>query len=228
MRKIRSKIQVIHEDADILVIDKPAGLLTSTVPRERRATALAMGRDYVRSREPRARVGLIHRLDRDASGLLIFSKNNGAYASLKRQFFHHRVERIYTAIVRGVPNPRSGRIESRLIELPDGRMVRTRISSKGQLAVTEYQTVASRGDFSLLRIKLHTGRKHQIRSQLAQRGNPIVNDPMYAGEKPDGRLMLAATELSIEHPRTGERKTFRIDPPRELARLVPTNDPDNS
>src|SRR5690349_11936946 len=102
------RLRIIHEDRDILVVDKPAGLLTSTVPREKRPTLLKMVREYVAQREPRARVGLIHRLDRDASGLLIFSKNHQAYVSLKQQFFKHKVERIYLAVVHGVPTPPAG------------------------------------------------------------------------------------------------------------------------
>src|ERR1051325_11794745 len=114
------RLHIIYEDGDILVVNKPAGLLTSTVPREKRPTLLKMVREYVAQREPRARVGLIHRLDRDASGLLIFSKNDAAYRSLKTQFFHHEVERVYAVVVRGVPDPRAGRIESDLVERPDG------------------------------------------------------------------------------------------------------------
>src|SRR6266516_370866 len=104
---------LVYEDRDVIVIDKPAGLLTSTVPREKRPTAFAMLKEAVNAREPRARVGLIHRLDRDASGLLVFSKNHAAFRSLKQQFFDHSVDRVYLAIVRGQLNPRGGRIKSR-------------------------------------------------------------------------------------------------------------------
>src|SRR3954454_21077197 len=119
-RRPHLPFKVIHEDDDLIVIDKPAGLLTSTVPREPRTTAFALLRDYVKQREPRARVGTIHRLDRDASGLLVFSKNERAYRALKDQFFHHTVHRVYLAIVRGKLNPPSGRIESWLVEQNDG------------------------------------------------------------------------------------------------------------
>src|SRR5262245_66217776 len=106
------RMRIIHEDVDILVVAKPAGLLTSTVPRERRPTLLKMVREYAAQHDPRARVGLIHRLDRDASGLLVFSKNHDAYESLKRQFFRHTVDRIYLAVVRGRLNPPAGKIRS--------------------------------------------------------------------------------------------------------------------
>ena len=214
---------IVHEDDDILVIDKPAGLLTSTVPREKRPTALAIVREYVKQRDgPRARVGLIHRLDRDASGLLVFSKNDAAYASLKTQFFRHTVERVYAAIVRGKLTPPAGRIASRLMELPDGRVVTTRRPDKGQEAVTDYTTLRATKQVSLLEVKLETGRKHQIRAHLVERGAPILNDRLYDRDATlTGPLMLAAVRLALDHPRSGERMAFRIDPPREMTDIVP-------
>jgi 23S rRNA pseudouridine1911/1915/1917 synthase len=219
---------IVHEDDDILVIDKPAGLLTSTGPREKRPTALAMVREYVRQRDgQRARVGLIHRLDRDASGLLVFSKNDAAYASLKTQFFRHTVERVYAAVVRGKLTPPAGRIESRLMELPDGRVVTTRQHAKGQAAVTDYATLRVVGKRSLLEVKLETGRKHQIRAHLVERGTPILNDPLYDRDaQPRGRLMLAAVRLALDHPRTNRRMTFRVDPPREMVEIFPRGEPE--
>ena len=159
---------IIFEDDDILVIDKPAGLLTSTVPREKRPTAPALVRGYVAARDARSRVGLIHRLDRDASGLLIFSRNHAAYESLKRQFFEHSVRRTYDALVHGVPTPVRGRIESFLIERADGTVHSTREHGTGQCAITDYETVWRTGGVSLLRVTLLTGRKHQIRVHLSE------------------------------------------------------------
>jgi 23S rRNA pseudouridine1911/1915/1917 synthase len=158
---------------------------------------------------------VIHRLDREAEGILVFSKNDEAYRALKRQFFEHSVERIYAALVSGRPKPAKGRIESYLVELPNGSMRNTANPKKGQWAITEYETVSSNGEFSLLRVKLHTGRKHQIRAQLSQRGWPIVGDAMYGPRKqPRLPLMLAATTLALTHPRTGERMRFEIPPQR--------------
>jgi 23S rRNA pseudouridine1911/1915/1917 synthase len=210
--------RIFHEDADILVVDKPAGLLTSTVPGERRPTLLAAVRAYVSSRDPRARVGLIHRLDRDASGLLVFSKSDHAYHSLKTQFFHHAVERVYLAITDGVPNPRQGRIESRLEERADGTVYSTSKPDQGERAITRYDVVEVVRKRALVRVTLETGRKHQIRVHLAQRRSPIAGDRIYGKQDaPAPRLMLAAVKLGFTHPRTGERVEFEVKPPKSFA-----------
>ena len=201
-------LTLIHEDEDILVIDKPVGLLTSTVANERRATALAIVRNYVASREPRAQVGLIHRLDRDASGLLVFSKSHRAYKSLKTQFFKHTVERAYEAIIEGKLNPLKGRIESQLIERADGTVRSTPHSSgKSQRAITDYETVETMGKQSRVLVRLLTGRKHQIRVHLSERGHPIVGDTVY-GDAKAGPLRLRAVRLVIDHPQTLKRIAF--------------------
>ncbi|MDB5290383.1 MAG: rluD4 [Phycisphaerales bacterium] len=216
-RSIPEGLRIIFEDADILVADKPAGLLTSTVPRELRPTLLAKVREYVLSTEPRARVGLIHRLDRDASGLLIFSKSDLAYQSLKTQFFKHTVRREYTAIVHGTPRPAKGTIETRVTERTDGTVHTTRQIGKGELAITKYEVLKSEGGLSRLRVMLETGRKHQIRVHLSERATPIVGDSVYGKEGDKApRLMLAATRLTIRHPRDGKEMTFEIPPPGEF------------
>lgn len=210
--------KIVHEDDDLLVIDKPAGLLTSTVPNEKRPTVLAMVREYVAAKQPDAQVGLIHRLDRDASGLLVFSKNHETYLSLKHQFMRHTVSRIYLALVHNVPVPRKGTIDTRLLERADGSVYSTREPKRrSERAVTHYETVSAKDGRSLIRVKLETGKKHQIRAHLSERGVPIVNDPIYSTIPPKGRLMLAAVELELEHPRTAKRMTFRADLPGDFA-----------
>jgi RluA family pseudouridine synthase len=240
------RLRIAYEDDDLLVVDKPPGLLTSTVPREKRPTLLAIVRRHVegngaiangrardsgvrkraRTRaESEPRVGLIHRLDRDAAGLLVFSKNHEAYRSLKQQFFDHTVERVYTAVVAGVPTPRAGRIESRLVERADGTVHSTDRPGAGEFAATEYETIEEGRRRSVLRVKLHTGRKHQIRVHLSERGVPILGDAVYGRDNaPEGApLHLAATSLSFTHPRTGERKTFEL--PRPNWSILPSPSP---
>lgn len=216
--------QVIFEDDDLLVVHKPAGLLTSTVPREPRPTLLAMVQADQRRRNPRARVGLVHRLDRDASGLLVFSKTDAAYTSLKTQFFHHTVQRVYHAVVRGTPSPPAGRIQTRLVERADGVVYSTRQAGRGEVAITDYALVRTVRRLSLVRVTLETGRKHQIRVHLAGRNWSILGDSVYGhGEKspPETGLMLAATRLGFKHPRSGERVSFEIPLPAEMLAHVP-------
>jgi 23S rRNA pseudouridine1911/1915/1917 synthase len=212
MVQSKSDWRVIYEDRDVLVVSKAAGLLTSTVPRERRPTLLAAVRQYVGEREPRARVGLIHRLDRDAQGLLVFSKSHEAYQSLKSQFFHHTVDRQYTAVVEGTPSPPKGTVRSRLVERADGTVYSTRRPVGGQTAVTDYEVVSHAAKRSVVSATLQTGRKHQLRVHLRDRGSPVVGDKLYGKPDPAG-LRLAATRLAFDHPRTGKRMEFNLPPP---------------
>jgi 23S rRNA pseudouridine1911/1915/1917 synthase len=212
-------LDIVFEDEDVLVVNKPAGLLTSTVPGERRPTLLAQVRQHIFAQSRTALVGLIHRLDRDASGLLVFSKNNGAYQDLKDQLFRRTMGRVYMAVVDGTPKPASGRIEMKLVEWADGKVRPTTRGDSGEHASTDYETVATGGGRALLRVTLETGRKHQIRVHMAEKGYPIVGDPLYNPRK-GGELMLCAAELSFRHPRTGEVKRFQVAPPAQFAALV--------
>lgn len=216
-------LDVRYEDTDVLVVFKPVGLLTSTVPREKRPTLLAMVRRYLERPGSPAITGLIHRLDRDASGLLIFSKNDEAYVSLKSQFFYHSVGRTYHAEVRGSLRPPTGRISSRLVERKDGKVFSTRIAGKGESAITDYKTLHVLGKRSLVRLALKTGRKHQIRVHLSQSGCPIVGDTVYGPPIQPGdetQLMLIATSLSFDHPRTGKRMLVELPLPPAMAKFL--------
>ena len=212
----RIELNIVFEDQDILVIAKPAGVLTSTTPREKRPTLLAAVESHIARYSPRARLGLIHRLDRDAAGLLVFSKCHEAYHLLKNQFFHHTVTRLYTAVVEGTVKPAKGTIRSNLEERADGTVYSTKRPHSGQPSRTDYEVVSHANGRSVLQVKLHTGRKHQVRVHLSERGTPIVGDPMYGKPEPAG-LHLAATSLAFDHPRTGKRVEFHLPPPAWLS-----------
>ncbi len=205
--------KIIYEDDDVLVVDKPAGMITSSGPHDRRPTLQGYVYAYIKATSPRSRIGLIHRLDRDAMGLLIFSKNSAAYESLKTQFFKHTVERRYLAVVRPVPKPLKGTIDYPLEELKDGTVYVCR-EGKGQPAVTHYEVVKELADkTALVQLTLHTGRKHQIRVHLAKRGWPIIGDSVYGGLADDRGMRLCAVLLGVDHPMTEERMTWETIAP---------------
>lgn len=209
--------KVVHEDADLLVIDKPAGLITSSGERDQRATAISILTDHYAQIDPRVEVGLVHRLDKDASGLLVFSKNARAFEALVAQFADRSAGRAYRAITRGIPSAPEGKIESKLVELADGTVRSTTHAHYGDPAVTHYKTIETRGQHAMLDVRLETGRKHQIRAHLAERKCPIAGDPLYnphANAAP--RLMLIAVELTVHHPRADRPMTWTIDLPREV------------
>ena len=213
-------LELIYEDEYLLVVNKPPGLLTSTVPTETRPTALAILFHYLKDADPDAQLGLIHRLDRDASGLLVFSKHPKIFTALKHQFYKHSVRRQYVAIVRGTPTPAEGRIESFLNEMADGRVKSTHKPGKGQKAVTDYRTLLRKNGLAAVRVTLQTGRKHQIRAHLFERGVPVVGDRMYgpAGSAP--RLMLAAMMLEFDHPALEKRMSFELTIPNQFPLLA--------
>ena len=209
-----SPLTVVLEDPDFVVIDKPPGLLTSTVPNEQRPTAWAiLERAYDRP-------GLIHRLDRDASGLLVFSRTPAAYDSLKGQFFQHTVERVYIAITHDAPTPADGRIATSVVELPDGSVRTTRKPGNGRPAVTDYRTIARGNRLAALRVQLQTGRKHQIRTHLSDRGVPLLGDRVYGRPDDAPRLMLAAVRLGFLHPRTGRPVLVTLPAPADFPLLA--------
>lgn len=216
-------LKLIHFDADIVVIDKPPGLLTATDAAEKRPTAWRILREYFARQNNRNRIHLVHRLDRDASGLLVFARTREALASLKRQFFAHTVTRRYDAIVHGVPRPAAGRLERLLAEHPrTGVMAITLDPKKGKLAAMDYQIVQQdpqRG-IAHVRCTLFTGRKHQIRVLMKSIGHPVCGDPVYgnAGEPP-GRLALHASHLAIDHPGNAKRTVWESPMPGSFAHL---------
>lgn len=209
--------RIVHEDRDLLVIDKPPGLITSSGDRDTRTTLIDKLTDHYAAIDDKVDVGLIHRLDKDASGLLVFSKNPVAFAALKDQFADRTAKRSYAAIVSGTPRATAGTIESKLVEHADGTVKSTTHRDYGEPAITHFKTLESRGRHAMLRVELETGRKHQIRVHLAEKGTPVAGDPLYnphANQAP--RLMLIAVELTVVHPRANAPMTWTIDLPTDV------------
>jgi len=204
-------LTLVHEDDAILVVVKPAGLLTIATERERERTAYRLLWDYLGSKQ--ARPFIVHRLDRETSGLLVFAKSESVKRTLQAQFEARTVERVYRALVEGRPAREQGTLESRLAE---DRMLRVRSGERGRVAITHYRVLAARRENTLLELRLGTGRRHQIRVQLAESGWPIVGDVTHGGPRTGaGRLCLHATRLGFDHPVTGARVVFESAPPAD-------------
>jgi tRNA pseudouridine32 synthase/23S rRNA pseudouridine746 synthase/23S rRNA pseudouridine1911/1915/1917 synthase len=220
-RLIDSRIALLHEDEDLIVINKAAGLLTVASPDERRETAEALLDSYLGAHHGKSRIHVVHRLDRDSSGVLVFAKNSFARDRLQALFAEHDIERIYSAIVHGRMTPATGSIRSWLAEDREKRVRSVADGREGKLAVSHYITVRSGTRFTLLDVTLETGRRNQIRVHLAESGHPIVGDAMYGKGLADplGRLALHARHLAFVHPRTRARLAFTVDLPQPMARL---------
>src|SRR6266550_7157687 len=156
---------ILHEDIDVIVVFKANGLLTVATERERENTAQAWLNTYLGARREE-RIHVVHRLDRETSGVLVFAKNFHAREALKEQFAAHSVDRLYVAIIEGAIEPPSGTIRSNLLERKDLRMQSVDAHPDAKFAVTHYRTIAGNGPYSMLEVTLETGRKNQIRAQL--------------------------------------------------------------
>jgi 23S rRNA pseudouridine1911/1915/1917 synthase len=213
-------IAILHEDRDVMVILKSHGLLTVATEREREATVQAYLNEYLGS-AGEDRIQVVHRLDRETSGVLVFAKNFFARERLKEQFMVHSVERIYVAIIEGSIAPPEGTIESYLIEQRDLKMVSVDAHPDAKHAITHYRTIAANDAYSMLEVTLETGRKNQIRAHLSEAGHAIAGDKMYgARTNPFGRLGLHAKLLGFDHPTTGKHLVFTAAVPKSFRELL--------
>jgi len=210
---------LVHEDRDILVVEKPSGLLSVATEGERTRTAYRLLRDWLAARGPAgARLFIVHRLDRETSGLIVFAKTVAAKRTLQSQFAARAVERVYIALVEGVLRTAEGTFTSRLTEDRSLRVRPTSDHHAGREAITRYRVVARRREGTLVEVRLVTGRRGQIRAQLAAAGHPIAGDREYgARTDPLRRLALHATRLGFAHPRGG-RVVFESLPPPAFGR----------
>jgi 23S rRNA pseudouridine1911/1915/1917 synthase len=218
-RALPEGLTILHEDTDVIVVLKANGLLTVATERERENTAQAYLNAYLGARREE-RVHVVHRLDRETSGVLVFAKNFHARERLKDQFAEHSADRLYVAIIEGAIEPPAGTISSNLLERKDLRMQSVDAHPDAKFAVTHYRTIASSGPYSMLEVTLETGRKNQIRAHLSERGHPVVGDSFYgATTNPLSRLGLHAKLLGFVHPTTGKKMTFTAAVPKSFRDL---------
>lgn len=211
-------LPIVYEDADCVVINKPAGVLTHAQGHlSNEATAATFLRDKLQDLEG-ARGGIVHRLDRATSGVIICAKNQAALSFLQKQFAQRKAKKTYMAIVSGVPEP-----DEAVVDMPIERNPKApatfRVGPNGKPSVTHYKVVKSTSKYSLLELKPTTGRTHQLRVHLAEQGHPIIGDPLYGSGAFGDRLYLHALSLEITTP-DRERRTFTAPLPDEFNLLL--------
>ena len=185
--ELRERIKIVFEDDSVVVVDKPPGLLTMATDTERSKTVYAILRAYANNKKPEEKIFIVHRLDREASGLLVFAKTIEAKEKLQDQFKDHSAGRKYVAVVEGRVTTDQFTIRSYLAENAALRVYSTKHSRVGKLAVTHVRVLKRSAKTTLVEVRLETGRKHQIRVHLAERGPPIVGGQAYGRTKPQTR-----------------------------------------
>jgi 23S rRNA pseudouridine1911/1915/1917 synthase len=234
-------LRVVYEDDDLIVIDKPAGLVVHPAAGHAEGTLvnalLAHCAGSLSGIGGVARPGIVHRLDKDTSGLMVAAKNDAAHHALAQQFHDHDLERAYYAVVWGMPTPRRGEIVGNIGRSPVNRKKMAVVARGGKPALTRYQVIRPVGTYaSLVRCDLATGRTHQIRVHMAHRGHSVVGDPLYGGGSrnrlrgaPEAvRQRLAAVEsqllhaflIGFRHPKTGDFMRFENEIPLEINALI--------
>ena len=222
-------LAILYEDADLIVINKPAGLVVHPAPGHDSGTlvnALLHHCTDLKGIGGELRPGIVHRLDLDTSGTLVVAKNEQAMMHLAAQFKGRSVRKEYVALVWGRPRPPSGRIETLVGRNPHDRKKMSARPHAGKPAVTNYETLGAFGEVSYLRVRIETGRTHQIRVHLAHIGHPVVGDRQYGGARraqlpaPAERQMLHAERLAFQHPRTGKELEFVSPLPDDMKNLL--------
>ena len=215
-------LEILFEDSAILIVHKPTGLLTVATPDEREHNAFAILRQYMKALNPRQTVYVVHRLDKYASGILVFARTEEVLFRLKELFSSHDIKRKYWAIVEGKVEQERGTIRSHLTEGKSFRVHSTKDNTQGKIAVTHYRVLRRFPNITTLEVALETGRKNQIRVHLSELGHPVVGDRTYGTEKdPLGRLGLHAFHLGFVHPIRGVPVEFTSEPPPEFLPYLP-------
>jgi len=209
-------LSILHEDEHLIVIHKDAGLLSIATDKDEQVTAYRQLTAYVRRQDPKQRIFVVHRLDRDTSGVMMFARSEQVQQLLQNDWQEIVTERSYVALVEGRVRQQSGRIESWLKESKTLRMYASLRPNDGQHAVTHYKALQSSRTHSLLEVTLETGRKNQIRVHMEQIGHPVVGDKKYgaSGNNILGRLGLHARVLAFRHPVSGEALRFETAIPK--------------
>lgn len=212
-------IDIIYEDKDLIVINKPSGLLSISTEKEKSKTAYYIVSNYLKSKNKNAKIFVIHRLDKDTSGVLMFAKNEKIKHLFQDNWEKIVIKRGYIAVVEGVLK-KEGTIKSYLDENKNLVVYSTKNKKDGKLAITRYNVTRTNDNYSLLNVEIDTGRKNQIRVHMHDIGHPIVGDEKYGSKlNPINRLGLHANELILKNPITNKIMTFEAEIPSEFNNL---------
>lgn len=212
------KIDIVYEDNELIVVNKHSGLLSVSTDNVKDKTAYHILSAYLKSVDVRNRIFVLHRLDRETSGLMMFAKNRRVQEILQKNWSEMVLERAYVAVVEGRPANTQGRITSYLRE---NKAMNVYSANDGQLAITHYNVLKSNERYTLVKLQLETGRKNQIRVHLSEMGCPVAGDTKYgARSNPIKRLALHACGLKFIHPETQQVMDFQTEVPKRFGLLV--------
>lgn len=223
----RLPVEIIFEDGDIAVVNKPAGMFVHPSPGHESGTLsdwLLADRPEMAGVGSRERPGVVHRLDSDTSGIMVFAKTRRAYLALRREFeTHGKIRKTYLAVLHGAISPRKGTIDAPIGRKPWDAKRMAVDGTDAKRAVSHWDTVARQGSLALTEFVIETGRMHQIRVHAAHLGHPVVGDTLYGDAARDRRLarppkrqLLHAVALAFPHPVTGETLEFAAEPPPDI------------
>ncbi|GHT43168.1 pseudouridine synthase [Bacteroidia bacterium] len=215
------KVSVVYEDDFVIVVAKAEGLLAvATDDGKENATAFAVVSDYLKKKDPRNRLFVVHRIDRETSGLMLFAKNRDVQMEMQERWHEIVTERVYVAVVEGVPAKEEDTITSFLRESKAFKVHAAYQGGAGKQAVTHYRLMRKNAEYAMLKVELETGRKNQIRVHMQEIGHPIIGDKKYGGARsPIGRMGLHARVLAFIHPVTHEILRFETPVPRKFSAL---------
>ena len=220
-QKARSKLPIIYEDDEMIVIDKPSGLLSVASDKEKGSTAYRILTDYVQQKDKHNRIFVVHRIDEDTSGVLMFAKTPELRDALQDKWNDLVSKRGYFAIIEGKLKDSSGTITSYLKKNSLNLMYSSHKKGDGQLAITHYKVIKTNDNYSLLDVNIDSGRKNQIRVHFGEKGHNIIGDDKYGNpSNPLGRLGLHAYELVLKHPFTNKTLKFSAPMPKEFNELM--------
>lgn len=215
------RLKLVYEDDDIIVVNKGYGLLSMGTDNKKDGTAYSILRDYLKWQDPRNKLFIVHRLDRDTSGLMLFAKSVEAKERMQHNWNNMVLSRKYLAVVEGKPEQSEGEIRSYLAENSRFEVYSTNNPEEGQLAITRYKALKSGNGYTLMEMSLDTGRKNQIRVHLKDLGHPIIGDKRYGAKtSPIHRMALHAQTLRFVHPITRKDMNFTTPIPISFSKLV--------